>query len=250
MLLNKIAVLLCAVFLLGTILSLFTHESFASAEIKISGESATDEATLAATVNNIAAENFLFVFRRDNILFFPVTRVRRELEAKFPRIREIKIKPTGLNQIEVKIIERQGDFLWCRSEDECFLLDGTGFVYAPAPYFGGNAFLRFRSEDSLEIGDVFLPPGEIGRVIRLKENLATLGFEGNDIEITEADDYEFLLAGGGKIIVNKKNNFDAAFANLEAAIVVSPLDKKLKDERAGLAYLDLRFENRVIYKFE
>jgi len=46
----------------------------------------------------------------------------------------------------------------------------------------------------------------------------------------------------------KSSDFDKVFGDLVSAITSPPLESKLKDAEA-LEYIDLRFANRVIYKF-
>ena len=246
---NKIVVIFCAVLLLATILALFSRSSFAFAKMTVSGNTATEKTIPEKSINTVTDHDLLFFFKRNNILFFPANRVKREMMAAFPRIKEIKIKRKDFKEIEIAVFERRGDYLWCQSQEKCFLIDDTGFIYAPAPYLIGNAFLRFYGGGELAVGEAFLPEAEFNRLLLLKEKLDTTPLAPRNIELRE-NEYDLILVDGGKIIISRKNDFEAAFNSLISAMAAAPLDKKLKEEMDKLEYLDLRFKDRVVYKFK
>ena len=247
-LLYKALAIIAGVIVLAAALAALSRSHFVFAEITVTGDTVTEESVLKEKIDDVVDKNWLFLFKRNNLLFFPAGKVKTDLSKEFPRIKEINISFNGLKKIEVAIYEHRGDFLWCRSESECFLIENSGFIYAQAPYLSGNAFFRFFGGD-LSVGDFFLEPKEFVRVVDLRNKLETLDLKLSSFN-HDGDNYEFVLSNGAKILMVKDSDFNAAFNNLASAASAEPLDKKLKEELGNLEYLDLRFPNRVVYKFK
>ena len=67
----------------------------------------------------------------------------------------------------------------------------------------------------------------IGKVILKKENI-----------------YELYTLDGWRVLANNQNNPNDLFINLTAVL------DEIKDKRQNLDYIDLRFGNKVFYKFK
>ena len=180
---------------------------------------------------------------------------------KFDRISDIKIKIDNLKEITVTVMEREGKYLWCGSpEDEggekCYFADKTGYIFDEAPNFSGNTYFKFYGvflEPEEKIGEYILPPDEFVRLIKFYEHAGTVlsPIKLTALEIGDNGDYKFSIEGtGGNIIFKRDNDFEKILENLNSAADAEPLKTDLKLKLKALLYIDLRFDNKVYFKFQ
>ena len=62
--------------------------------------------------------------------------------------------------------------------------------------------------------------------------------------------YKENILNNPKIIFKINDNSDKLIENLQAAVTTEPLLSKLKNNYSGLLYIDLRYGNKVYYKFQ
>ena len=71
------------------------------------------------------------------------------------------------------------------------------------------------------------------------------------LEIGDNGDYKFSLEGtDGKIIFKKENDSAKLVENLSLAVGAEPLRTDLAQKLKSLLYIDLRFDNKVYFKFQ
>jgi len=74
--------------------------------------------------------------------------------------------------------------------------------------------------------------------------------------ITKDGNVEVFLSAGNssavrpEIIFKSNSNFQNIAENLETALTADPLQSELKNKYSSLQYIDLRFGNKVYYKFK
>ncbi len=168
-----------------------------------------------------------------------------------------------------KTSRRAPQTVWCRSGYEpshCFLLDKRGVVLAKAPHFAPAFFFVFWSQHEARIGEPVWPedffsslatlPEKTHQVIansplsdyqerRLIETAAgdwRLEFTKTDPQLTASDD--FLT-----IIFSRPDKWKQELANLTTALNSTAFLEDWLARPAALQYLDLRFEEKVFYKF-
>ena len=64
----------------------------------------------------------------------------------------------------------------------------------------------------------------------------------------ENGDFEFYLSSGGRLIFNESQNIGKLLRNLVAAIEVKESEGQNIED--GLEYIDVRFSNKVLFKFK
>ena len=165
--------------------------------------------------------------------------------------------------------ERTEKYTWCgltlpeeaslgTNAQKCYFLDEDGYIFDEAPYFSGEVYFKF-------YGDVLINADNPLGAHFLKENFKQLVFFKNvllDIGLKPAElyagndgDIEIFLSKGAfaaikpKIMLKADSNFQNAAENLEAALNTEPLQSDLKNKYSSLLYIDLRFGNKVYYKF-
>jgi len=75
------------------------------------------------------------------------------------------------------------------------------------------------------------------------------------IYVTSDGDVKLFLSSGNsgtmgpQIIFKLNGNYENIAENLEAALTTTPLQTEFKNKYSSLQYIDLRFGNKVYYKF-
>ncbi len=94
------------------------------------------------------------------------------------------------------------------------------------------------------VGYYFLDKQDFKKVNLLRGGIDELGLNLISFKIGEEGDYTFYIKGGGKIFFNKNQDYATVLDNLDSALSgILSLNKKIN-------YIDLRFGNKVFYKFK
>lgn len=220
------------------------------------------------------------ILSRDNIFLYPSASIEKSISEYFPRIRAADISRAGLlaQAITVTVTERQPIALWCSGTvlpssdmNDCYFMDDSGFVFAPLearssraaaatlgmPLTGFasatsspvNSYLIFGgglSASSSPIGQTFLPAHfsgvlELDKLLQ-KEGFAPVGtYAENDQDFSVKFKDGFTLRA---LFVGEDAN--TLVRNLQLALASDSLRGKEK----RLEYIDLRFGNRLYFKFK
>lgn len=228
-------------------------------QIQVVGNRTVPEEDVRAYIESRLQGGYLSVFSRANVFLFQPSVVEKELMDAFKKIEEANVSRDGLRSVRVDINERKPYYLWCgarslvSTQDGCYFLDIDGYAFAPAPYFSGHVYFEFQKQfnaGSMDpIGTHFLPTEEFKRLIGFRNALRALDIYPDTLAIDENGDYIFVLAGNTRIIFNPAQDFDLLFNNLLATFDTEQFKGK-KIENTSLEYIDLRFKNKVYYRFK
>jgi hypothetical protein len=111
--------------------------------------------TVKSEIEKKLADNSLGIFSDNNLFLYPKNSIDEQLMKDFPAIGSIDFRPEnsffGFGShivLHVFITERAPFALACppgqNSSAECFYMDSSGFVYAPAPQFSSGIYIRYR----------------------------------------------------------------------------------------------------------
>ena len=146
-------------------------------------------------------------------------------------------------------------------------MDEDGYIFDEAPYFSGEVYFKFygltdvgrpdsgrpTSED-FPLGSYFLKQN-FKQLISFKDILIGIGLKPVALYATNDGDIQIFLSGGTlpttgpQIIFRADADFQNVAENLEAALTTEPLQSEFKNKYSSLQYIDLRFGNKVYYKF-
>lgn len=181
----------------------------------------------------------------DNILLVPVEKIKAELKSRFLRIKEVNISRHWPDILKMDILERFTWGVYCQ-KNNCYLSDDEGFLFALAPEFEGNLLLKLYDE-RLSIGQF-----ASGDFILNQKNFTLISEFQNELEkagkhvfkiILKNDWQEFYLRNW-KIILDFEMNKETATKNLFLALAeIGNLENRLD-------YIDLRFGDKIFYKFK
>ncbi len=227
-------------------------------QITVSGNKIIDSDVIITEVQAQISGKYLFVFPKSNFALYPKGKIKKDLSVKFPRLDDISLNVQNFKELQIEVSEREGKYTWCgdalptigtRPEDtKCHFMDSAGVVFDEAPYFSGDVYFRFygKYNDTLYFN----------KLINLKENIERMGLRPSSLVAKADNDMEMYLSSGKlppdapKIVFKSDSDFDKLAENLQAAISTEPLLSQLKNEYAALEYIDLRFGNKVYYRFK
>lgn len=224
--------------------------------VVITGNQAILASSLETIVRNNLEGTYMYVVPRSNALFYPQKNIEQEALAISPRIEQIGIFLDGLQTLQLTVKERETFALWCggtatssvSQSGNCYYLDEYGFIFAEAPDFSGNIFFKYFGELGKDpIGSQYMMREEFRGLNLFFESFQGLTVEPVSLTKLEDQDFEIGLRDGSRIIFSTKENLATLLDNLESVFGSEALLPR--DDGQVLDYVDLRFGNKVFYKF-
>lgn len=231
-------------------------------DISISGNRIIPEEVIGAEVVKIIDGNYLLLFPRKNILIYPKSEIKEEIESSFPRIENVSINLSDLKNLSIKIKEREPAFLWCVLDNVCRFMDENGVVFSDEIGLSGDVFIKIVARDMVvDLGERALDKEEVfllQSVIKILPDIlgasALSGSSLTEIEILKEGDYKFALREKGgenswELLINFDGDISRLLDNL-ISVVTSEVFATDYEEQGALDYLDVRFGRKVFYKFK
>jgi hypothetical protein len=226
-------------------------------EVTVVGTNVADPEDVSLFVRSQIEGNFLYVFPKASMLLVPTASVTKWTTRQFPRFASVDVRRKGVHGLIVTVVEHQGAYLWCGNEGQedpsCFFMTKDGLVFAPAPFFSGDAYPKLYIGQKQELPFSPLTDKQLAMVQLLLERLPSIGIE--PIAFREVSEHEL-------DVIFSHNNRDARLMldpgvdvahmleNLATALATDPLHKDFMSSTKQLDYLDARFANKVVYKFK
>ena len=231
--------------------------------ITVSGNEIIDTDTVIAEVQKSLSGKYLYLIPKTTVFFYPKQTVYSNLEKDFPRFDSINVALVNKTTLSIKVTEERGTALWCGQDSAvldmtapCYFTDTAGKVIDIAPYYSGDVYLRFfggsiPTENPL--GQNFIDENSFHILMDFAQKIRSLGFQIKALRITsDGDDFFVLDTGSGNtayIQFKSTDNYDDLYSNLQTAINTPELSAEISSSLSDLLYFDLRFKNKVYYKF-
>ncbi len=234
-------------------------------KIVVEGNEIVGTNELVALIEPFLDGNYLGLFPRRNSLLLPKGSIKKAVSEKYPRFSSVTVSRLGWRTMRVDLSERKLAYNVCTGEHftvPCYGMDDTGYVFASAPEFTGSVFFAFRdlrqeSADKAPIGSILLESSEISRIGEFAQSVPKL-FASYDIDfipigvyITSDGSYEMAARVGESEtkLLFREGDPGALLHNLSVAISAPAFLDGMKDATRPLLYIDLRFGNKVYFKF-
>ncbi|MFZ2253114.1 MAG: hypothetical protein WAW13_03000 [Minisyncoccia bacterium] len=224
-------------------------EFFTIASVEVSGgETISHEEIRIRMLDELKGAYFLIIPKRFTYLY-PHDRMIEVLE-KNQRMHSVVVERTERTTLSVSFMEYIPYALWCSAESSstpCYFLTSDGYAFTEAPELIGGTLVRHSVEGIEEIKE--------GTVIDVKELRAIdtfierakneLGFRITSLVHTKDKDIQFLINGGGSILVSKGKDLTVTFDNVKSVLE----SKEFKHIKPGnFNYIDARFNNKIFVK--
>lgn len=270
-LLEKILICVLAVVIVVGALAYFSRIKKLNIEnISVEGNKVIDTELIKTSAEKELAGKYLWLFPKSNILLYPESKIKSAIGENYKRLKDIEISQKG-NSLNISMSERVPAYTWCGMEpkgsgtENCYFLDSEGYIFDAAPYFSGEVYFKFYGapspqSESVPVGEnpsgSYVARGYFERLIAFKDILTALGVKPVSLYIDTNDEINIALskqkASGTepKILVKRDSDFDRVAENLRAAINTEPLKGEFAKNYSNLEYIDLRFGNKVYYRFK
>ncbi len=223
---------------------------FSISTVSVAGTASVPARLVDAYVETKLYDGTYPLFSRTNMFLFPRAEIENDIAAFFPRIRSADIAREGFlaQAITVTVVERRPFARWCSSDDACYLMDDTGFIFAPASTSTPELAMTFRggiTATSTPIGASFVPQ-HLNGILELFRRLRDAGFAPTSATVEDDQDFSVAFTEGFTLRAAFGSDAAALARNLQLALSADPL----RGKKDTLDYVDLRFGNRVYYKFK
>jgi hypothetical protein len=244
----------------GIFCYLMNLKSFRIEKVVIFGTDIVSENDVMEAVDKEISGKYFFVIPKNNLFFYPKEKIKSALMSRFGRIGAVYPAIDRGSILVVSVSERSGEYLWCGEKEtadgsaraSCYFMDKTGYIFVKSPYFSENVFFTVYGQlasTSNPIGARVVPATEFTRIVEFKDLIEEIGFDAKAVGVLKDGDYELVLKGAGKILFNTKNDLIKSVNNIRLAVTSAPLSGELKAKSGLLQYIDVRFGNKVFYKF-
>lgn len=233
--------------------------------IEVVGNIVIDTDKIVESVEKKLDGKYIWLFPKTNIFLYPKNKIGVALGDEHKRLTDINISMGDNRKLLISVNEREPKYTWCgampTSDDtteKCYFLDREGYVFDEAPYFSGEVYFKFYEslrEDNSPSGS-YIAKGYFNKLILLKDALINMKLKPAVIYIEDGENIKVLLSRSSpsakhpEIKIKKDSDFTKTAENFKAALETEPLLSKFKNEYSSLEYIDLRFGNKVYYKFK
>lgn len=255
--LKIILVFLLAVILLvaGAIFAL-RYPTWQLAEINVSGARSLSVEEIKSLILQETSGNYAFIIPKTSILLLGEGSIASKLQEKFLKIREINLARELPDKLEVNIVERDFWVILCNdkftpdnSEDvECVFLDKDGYAFDYAPDSSGSLVVKIKTDfPSLSLGKNIIEEKFAFYLSDLAEKIESgIGSKVIAYEISSLVNGEFrIILNDGFLLILPRGGEQTNIVK----VLKTVLEEEIKERRESIDYIDLRFGNKVFYKF-
>ena len=194
------------------------------------------------------------------IIAVPIEAITRHLQNRFPLIGEVEIQKEFPDKLFLAIRERELFGVLCNDatlqedldmpkDTACAYIDTDGIAYQQAPQSHGFLITKISTDDeSIPYTGQAIKKETIDRMIDLSKILPPIigsPILGYELLRTSSREMRVFTRQGFSLLMKRDGDKDALMFILKTV-----LEKEIGQRRAQLDYMDLRFGNKVFYKFK
>ena len=234
-------------------------------EMEVRGNRIVSTEEIESVPREQTAGYYLWFFPKTNIFVYPKNTIAEELKKKFKRLKDVNFSIKDNKILEISVTERETKYLWCEGglqkdvtstskndvslsqEKQCYFVDDDGFVFDEAPYFSGAVYFKFYGKNFSSFN--------FTKLLAYKQAFESAGLKPVSLYIEDNGDVRVFLSAkkssdlGPEIIFKADAELQKVIDHLDTALKTEPLLSDFKNKYSSLLYIDLRFGNKVYYKF-
>ena len=236
-------------------------------KIKITGTHIISDFDVDSFIKGELSGKYLYLFARGNSMIYPKREIYNSLREKYPSIEELSIYRGDRNTLHVDIKERSASYLYCGAQvpadteavgDNCYFINTDGYIFDKAPYFSGNIYFKYYAPipDTVKVlGQYVFPQDEFHNLARFVDEVTGIGLKPIYLTLDSDNTYSLYLNHtptntSPKIVFKKGDDLTLLLNNLTVAMQKPEFANEINSKYATLLYIDLRFKNKVLYKFQ
>lgn len=230
------------------------HPKLQITTVRVEGTEVLDPEDVRLYVDGVLQGRVAWLFPRSSTLLIQIEKIEGAVKDAFPRIQSVRVERDGVEGLIVSVVEYKGSFLWCETKEYCFFMDHQGIVYSPAPIFSGTAYAKIISgTPRQELPFEGLSQQSLVFISALEQGFATIGITPQTFRFMSPRELriDFLHnKDTAEFIVDPTVPVETSLTYLLSGIRTAPLSTLFNDPEKKLLYIDVRFPNNIVYKFE
>ncbi len=237
------------------------------ATVEVVGSKVVDSEAIKSIAEKNIAGNYLPLLPKANIFFYPKNNIKTELLEQYKRLKDVSFRMEDNNTLVITVSERTGVYTWCGAtlptvnddKEKCYFMDDSGYIFDEAPFFSGDVYFKFYGRadhtDDSPLGAYF-SKNTFKNLTAFKDTLVALHIKPISLFTTVDGDIQVLLNTGATsitkpmIMLKADADFKTVAEKLGTALSTEPLLSDFKNKYSSLEYIDLRYGNKVYYKFK
>lgn len=258
---TRLRILVIVVILIGGLIGLMNASWLQIKDIQITGAQGLDKGIFEQATRDYLSNRIAYIIPGTNTITFQSDDYIKKMSHLFPKLKHIKVNMRQGKVLLVEVEERQSTYLWCNEAETCYFVDQDAFVFTEAPEFSDGVYLKlYGGLPALEqdpIGSNYLSEAEFRRIINTTKDLKNQGIVVTRFTIDDQGRYVLNLESFTDIKIPSRTRviIGREFDALEIIEYMSLLSKveefktKLETIPGQLQYIDLRFPQKIVYKF-
>lgn len=260
-----ILILLLLLLMIGGFFYAANHERLAIKEIVVTGTKSVSAEAVERAARAALAGRYFRLVRRDNMFLYPRETLRATLLAEFDKLASVESSANYDGRLRLMVAEREAVAMWCTSATStpCSYLDAFGLAFTRAPMFSGPVMLEVVASRPAITNTVPMPSATFRHLRALANTIPTAIptallpraesiraelLADNDIRLWVKDSSE-VSRRAIPLLMSLTSEPEVLAENLRSAFATPSFLTEIKNRRADLEYLDLRFTDKVFYKF-
>ena len=231
------------------------------AEVHVVGTNVIDTQDVSMAVKKQLVGNTLWVLPRTSIFLINEHAVEHALQKTFSRIETVSVTRDSFHSVLITIKEYDAVYLWCTekgsdSEEgaDCYFMDNQGSVYSSAPVFSGTAYPKIITGAPLEtLPFQAMTREEVARIAALEKGLSDINIVPTLFHTISPREMDIDFLHNKSVAVLRIDPSVPTTTSLEyifSGIRAEPLSSLFHNAEKVLLYIDVRFSNKVVYKFQ
>ena len=207
----------------------------------------TPESDIKSITDEYLGYTYFYVVPQSSVWLYPKQKMIERIRA-LPSITGVNISLDTSNVLHIVIKEKDNKFLWCNSEQNCFYMTETGYIFAIAPKYEGVIFMTFRGQMEVEVlGKYFLTEEKMKNILNFISELKDFGIHVGSVDVKTEREVILTLRSGTKLIIGIEKGLDDTLINIKTLLG----SKDFLDKSGGLEkmdYIDLRYGKKAFWK--
>ncbi len=248
--------LLFILLVLGGVVGFLRKKDFQISEVTISGTKSLDPEIILKSSHKYLDGHYAIIIPKTNTLLLSKSDLIHYILEQIPSIEKASITFKAKNSIDIAVSEKKPSYVWC--DTSCYFVDDTGMIYEPSPQFTQGVFITFTggTVDEDPIKDHFVSEKQFGDILKTLAALAQLNVHvlninfGDDTTI-HIDSIKGTTVGiETKLIITKDETNQDIFDALSLLMNDKTFTGALATKGGLLQYIDIRFPDKIYYKFD
>lgn len=185
------------------------------------------------------AGSYVALLPKDNMFLYPKSSIQKGILSSFPDLESASIERDG-DTLKVSVKEFEKKYLFCKTTNDCVYLNRAGEPFARIDSTGTR-------DDLVIIGAPRMAPADAAKIIETVEAFGSVGIRIKSVTLADSTWATLQTSSGWSILYKWVDPVGDTIEKFKLAKSSSALTGK---DFVALDYLDLRYGNKIYYKWK